>query len=673
MADKFNRGTVQPRRPLTRRRFLEGVTGIAGILGTARFPSIARADAPGAKGIIVLGIDGMDPALLARCIRRGLTPNCGQLAARGVTKLGTSDPPQSPVAWSNFISGSNPGLHGIFDFISMDTEKMVPQAATASPPTPGLTIPVGDYGIPLSGGQQTLHRQGPTLWDVIHREGVPSTVFRAPVNFPPTPTGARTLSGITTPDIHGAFGVFSFYSESPDTTDGDPPGGHIERIPVLQGTANCKLRGPINSLRRDRPRVDLPFTVNLNSERTLARFRIQDTELLLRPGDWSQWVTLEFPLIRHMTSVAGICRFYLKQTEPYLEFYVSPVNIHPEDPAMPIGTPDTYPRELARELGLFYTQGMPEDTAALSSRVFSDDEFREQSTMVLEEQMRFTRHEIDRYQGGFLYSYFSTLDLNSHAFWRTLDPKHPLYSEELARRHGDFLPSLYARIDEAVGWALDRAGDDSLVFVVSDHGFVPFRRQFNLNGWLMDNGFATPKEKTRRGTASFFQDTDWTRTQAYGIGINSLNLNLDGRESDGIVAPGPEAEGLRQTLVDRLLALRDDQTGEKVFKNVYKPEEIYSGPCAKTAPDLILGYNIHYRASWDTILGKYPHEILMDNLDPWSGDHCMDSSFLSGVVLCNRPIPRADPRMEDLAPSILNVLGVPVPGEMTGRSIFAAS
>ncbi len=657
---------------LTRREFVQAAAGVAGAMSTLGFPYIGRAAAGGGvNGVIVLAVDGMDPTLLADCIRTGLTPNCKRLATRGVTRLGTSDPPQSPVAWSNFISGGNPGIHGIFDFISMNKDAMAPQAATGSAGGGGVTLPVGPYALPLSGGKPDFARQGPTLWDLIDRAGIPSTAFRAPVNFPPTPSGANTVSGITTPDIHGNYGEFSFYTESPDEKDRLPPGGRIVRVPVLNGTAECELRGPTNSLRRDQAGVDLPFKVELNRDRSMARIRIQDTEFLLRSAEWSDWVELEFSLIPHMASVTGICRFFLKQTEPYLELYVSPVNIHPGNPAMPISTPDDYCRELVRDVGLFYTQGMPEDTMALSADVFSDDDFREQATMVLEEQMRFTRHEIDRFQGGFLYSYFSTLDLNSHMFWRTLDEQHPLYTKELARQHGDFLPSLYARIDDAVGWALERADDRTLVFVVSDHGFVPFRRQFNLNGWLMDNGYAEPFDRHDRETATFFENTKWQGTKAYGVGINTLNINVKGRERDGIISAGADFDAVRESLIRELLDYVDEETGENVFKNVHRPEDIYAGPCVESAPDLILGYNENYRASWDTVLGGYPRETVLDNLDPWSGDHCMDSSFLSGVLLCNRRILRNAPRMVDLAPTILSELGVSVPGIMEGKSLFA--
>jgi len=375
-------------------------------------------------------------------------------------------------------------------------------------------------------------------------------------------------------------------------------------------------------------------------------------------------------MIPHLAEVSGICRFYLKQAGPYLELYVSPVNIDPANPGMPLCTPAGYARELVGELGRFYTQGMAEDTAALSEGVFDDDEFRVQSGVVLDEQMRSFRYELNRFSEGFLFSYFSCLDLNSHVFWRCVDRGHPLYSEGLVRRHGDFLPWLYAQIDGAVGMATEHVDDRTLLFILSDHGFVSFRRQFNLNSWLMDHGYARPRNRFDRGSADFFENTDWGGTRAYGLGINSLYLNIRRREPEGTVDHGEEAERLRMELIRRLTSVVDPQTGERVIANVYCPEEIYSGPHTSAAPDLIVCYNENYRASWDTVLGKYPIDQILDNTELWSGDHCMDSRYLPGVLLCNRPIRRKDPALYDLAPTILSAFDLSVPREMTGRTLF---
>ncbi|MBU0678182.1 MAG: alkaline phosphatase family protein [Verrucomicrobia bacterium] len=653
----------------SRRDFFRTAGGAAIAFGTLGFPNIVSA-ASSVKKMIVLGVDGLDPTLVETYVRQGLLPNCRKLIETGTfSRLKTSDPPQSPVAWSNFISGSNPGGHGIFDFIARDSETLRPYLSTSLTTPPAHSLRLGKFSLPLSSAKVELLRKGPTLWKLLQDGGIDSTAFRAPVNFPPTATDARTVSGITTPDIHGSYGIFSFYTNDPKQRPRDVAGGHIERIHLKDGIAECVLPGPANSFRKDGAPVDASFTLQMDASGTAARIKMQGLQALLREGEWSDWMTVKFPMFPVLAEVSGICRFYLRRVKPFVELYCTPVNIDPMDPTMPICTPGDYSRELVEEVGYFYTQGMPEDTAALSSGVFDDDDYRAQATFVLEERLKFFAYEINRYRQGFLYFYFSSTDLDSHMFWRCVDKDHPQYTEDLFRRHGDFLPWLYSRIDECIGKAMSLLDEQSMLLVVSDHGFVPFRRQFNLNSWLMDNGYAKARNRFDRGYASFFQDTDWAGTRAYGLGINSLYLNIRGREPDGIVPPGDEAEQLRGELIAKLKAIRDPQNGEPVITNVFRPEEIYSGPYTAIAPDLIVCYNRNYRASWDTILGKYPREQILDNLDPWSGDHCMDAQFLPGVFMCNRRIPKADLALYDMAPTILKSFGMPIPSEMIGRAL----
>jgi len=657
-------------RPLSRRKFLVASGGAALALGTVGFPAIIRSKSKIDK-VVVLAIDGMDPGLLHLYMRQGRMPNAQRLIQQGsYSSLKTSYPPQSPVAWSNFISGTNPGGHGIFDFIARDSETLAPYLATAKTYPPKHTLELGKFNLPLSSPKTELLRRGPTLWAQMQDAGYDSRIVRAPVNFPPTETDAETLSGLTTPDLHGSYGVFSFFTNSPEWLTRDVPGGQINRVAVRRNAAHCKLRGPVNSFSVDGKKIMIPFTVDIDPNRPLARISIQNEEILLREGDWSEWVTLQFPMIKYIAETSGICRFYLKKAHPHLELYVTPLNIDPANPAMSISTPDDYAEKLTREVGKYYTQGMPEDTAALSSGVFNDDDYRQQATMCVEENMKLFEHEFDRFDRGFFYCYFSALDLNSHAFWRCIDKDHPLYTPELAKQHGDFLPWLYSRMDDAIGKALERADERTLLFTVSDHGFQSFRRQFNLNSWLMDNGYATARNPRERGYSSFFQDTDWGGTKAYGLGINSLYLNIRGREPDGTVNAGDESESLRDELIARLTAVRDPENGEPVITRVFKPEEVFSGPYVKNAPDLIVGYNKNYRASWDTILGSYPKDVLLDNLDPWSGDHCMDPQFLSGVMLSNKKIAADTPALSDMAPTILEAVHLPVSKESTGKNVL---
>jgi len=658
------------RRALTRREFLVAggaALSVAGAGLTARHNVTAARKRP---NVIVLGIDGMDPRLVTRFVQEGRMPNARRLIETGSFRpLGTSVPPQSPIAWSNFISGANPGVHGIYDFIHREPATLKPYLSTSRTLPPGKTIKFRSWTLPLSGGQAELLRKGPTFWLNLEEQDVDCTIVKIPANFPPTPCRSRTLSGLSTPDVLGTYGTFTYITSDPLEVRQDVGGGRMVQAYLENGKTEIELEGPPNTYREDKRDTRVPLTIFRDKRNPVARLSVQGHEMLLKEGEWSDWVRVRFEVIPRLRKLSGICRFYLKSVHPYLRLYVTPINIDPVYPALPICTPDGYARELAENVGLFYTQGMPEDTKALSEGVFTDEQYIEHATFVLRERLNLYDYELPRFSGGFFFFYFSCLDLDSHTFWRTLDKSHPLYTTELEKRHGGFIPWLYAQMDEVIGKAMGRLGDDDLLIVMSDHGFTSFRRGFNLNTWLLENGYAALIDARSQGEGEFFANTDWRRTRAYGLGINSLYLNVRDREFSGIVSPGDEERDLADELAARLRDATDPETGERPIINVYKRDEVYSGPCAENAPDLVIGYNAHHRASWDTILGEYPKEVFVDNLDPWSGDHCMDATLIPGTFLSNRKIALPDPNLTDLAPTILAHFGVPRAPEMSGRVI----
>jgi len=659
---------------MARRDFLKVAGG--GVLASAAASAFA-VGRPQARfdRVIVLGIDGMDPRLLDQYVREGRMPNCRKLIETGSFRtLGTSTPPQSPVAWSNFIAGTDPGGHGIFDFIARDPATLTPYLSTAHSEASPRSLRLGSLQIPLAKGKVENLRGGPTFWVDLERHGIDARIFKIPANFPPTQSGLRTLSGMGTPDVRGSYGVFSLFttdSRHPalgGAEQADVAGGHVQRLVLDNGRADCQLRGPQNTFRNDARAALAPFRVDADMARGLVRIDIQGTQLVLKEREWSDWVAVRFPMLGRLAIVDGICRFFIARCREELSLYVSPVNLDPRHSSMPISTPASYARELAESLGLFYTQGMPEDTSALSAGALDDDAYRSQAMLVLEERLRAFEHELGQFRKGLFFFYFSSLDLNSHAFWRALDPRHPLYTARLAETHGDFLPFLYGKMDDVIGKAAGELDERSLLFAISDHGFTSFRRQFNLNSWLLDNGYTTLRDPDARLETELFAHVRWGETRAYGLGINSLYLNLQGREPDGVVAPG-ERRAVAEELIDRLSAIRDPENGRPVIAQVHRAEDIYHGPHAKEAPDLIVAYSPGYRASWETILGGYPREHLTDNTDPWSGDHCMDAKLLRGVCLCSHPLVASRPGLQDLAPTILRAFGVPVPAAMTGQNI----
>jgi predicted AlkP superfamily phosphohydrolase/phosphomutase len=151
--------------------------------------------------------------------------------------------------------------------------------------------------------------------------------------------------------------------------------------------------------------------------------------------------------------------------------------------------------------------------------------------------------------------------------------------------------------------------------------------------------------------------------------MNGLYLNMAGREKNGAVR-NDARRSLLVEIRDKLLDVRDVD-GTPIATNVKLTDEIYSGADPHIAPDLIIGYNDGYRASWDTVLGGIAPAIVEDNLDRWSGEHLIDPDLVPGVLLANRPITTPMPRVSDIAPTILAAFDIDKPSQMTGRDLFA--
>jgi predicted AlkP superfamily phosphohydrolase/phosphomutase len=217
------------------------------------------------------------------------------------------------------------------------------------------------------------------------------------------------------------------------------------------------------------------------------------------------------------------------------------------------------------------------------------------------------------------------------------------------------------------------------LLVLSDHGFAPYRRSFNLNTWLWQNGYIVRKENVSTDSTEPFADVDWTRTRAYGLGLNGLYLNLKGREKQGTVDPS-QADALLREIRDKLLAVRDTKSispkstsgadDSQVITRVDFANNVYQGPYAHSGPDALIGYNRGYRSGWKTILGAFPPAVLEDNTNPWSGDHCMDYTKVPGVLLSNRKIDADAPALTDIAPTILAEYGIAKTNDMKGHSVF---
>lgn len=623
------------------------------------------------RRLIILGIDGMDPQLLHRFMREGKMPNFAKLEAQGDFRpLTTSIPPQSPVAWSNLITGMNAGGHGIFDFIHRDSKTLSLYFSASKVEGAKHSIHLGNWAIPIGSGSAEQLRRGIAFWQILDEHGIPNTIFRIPSNFPPVPAKGKTLSGMGTPDLRGTYGTFSFYTDDPVATPGAVEGGEVIPVQVENSRVTAHLIGPDNSFRRGHPPATEQFSVAVDPVESVAKVSVQDHEFVLREGEWSDWVRVEFQLIPFFGDVKGICRFYLKQAHPRFQMYVSPINIDPADPALPISTPSSYSRWLTDEAGEFHTLGIAEDTKALSDGTLDDTEYLQQARAVLSEHRRIFDAEFAKFKEGVFFFYFSSLDLNSHMFWRLMDPQHPEYDTTLADQNGSAIADFYQQMDQVLGEVLPRLDDRTTLLVLSDHGFAPYYRSFNLNTWLLNNGYIRLKDGVKSDSSEPFANVDWTRTRAYGLGLNGLYLNVRGRENNGIVPPGAHSDSLMAELRTKLLAVRDPKSKQQVITRIDLASEAYQGPYARSGPDMLVGYNRGYRAGWQTILGSIPADDLEDNTNPWSGDHCMDYTLVPGVLLSNRKIAVKMPALTDIAPTILAEFGIVKGRGMIGQSVF---
>jgi predicted AlkP superfamily phosphohydrolase/phosphomutase len=550
-----------------------------------------------------------------------------------------------------------------------------------------IRVPFTDYVFPITGGDVANLRKGVAFWQVLERADIPSVIFAVPSNFPPIRSEkglVRSVSGMGTPDILGTYGTAAYYTTNPPPDAADAAGGYFYEVEVDRGVVRADLYGPANDFRDfdaierrtgraipyQQRKTTVPFEVVVDPENPIAMVRVQGQEVLLSEGEFSDFVRVEFEMVPHLVKVPGIVRFLLKSVRPDFVLYASPVQIDAADQALPITDPSSYGRELVDAVGEFYTQGMAEDTKALENGVFGNREFTELADIIFEERMRAYRYELDRFDEGCLYVYFSSLDQCQHAMWRCGDPTHPAYDPVQDPEYARFLDDLYVRFDDVLALAMEKVDENTTLLVCSDHGFAPWYRQVHLNRWLYDNGYLVLKPGVRPDEVEWLSGVDWSSTRAYGFGINSLYVNLRGREGKGVVTPGLEADALVDELVAGLEALEDPKTGARAVSHAYRTSEVYHGPCVADAPDIVVGYSWGYRGSDSSATGKIDVNTFDDNTKKWSGDHCADYCHVVGVLFANKPIRAEAPALYDLAPTILSEFGLPRMSWMRGQPVF---
>jgi len=658
-----------PAAGLDRRDFVRLLAGSAAAAG-AGFPlaSCSAGASTTKKKVVVLGLDGLDPTLVKALIDMGRAPNFKKLAEMGsFMRLGTTMPALSPVAWSSFITGTTPGDHGIADFIVRDPATYMPVFSIYETRGADTTLKIGDLQFPLTGGGAFNLRRGTPFWSYLTDRGIPSTVIKIPTNFPVDETATRAISGMGTPDLNDAYGMFSYYTSDEFEHYPDISGGNVFYLDVVDHRAQMNLFGPENSLRAPKDdsrdpfvnRTRVPFTVYRDPREDVVRIDIQGRSLVLRKGEFSDWVSVRFELMRLLGNVDGIVRFLVKDVHPHLRIYITPVNIDPSHQSMPVTFPAEYGADLARDLGPFWTKGLPSDTKAFDHRIFSDEEYVKQAELILAERLALFEHEWARFDSGLFFFYVSSTDQDAHMLWRNMDPTHPMHKESDVRFAG-YLHHLYEKMDALVGRVLPAIDDDTLVLICSDHGFAQFARQFHLNTWLRDQGYLTLKPGAEKKAETTVLDIDWRRTLAYGMGFNGLYVNLKGREGQGIVEPAKVAE-LTARLSRELEGITDLDTGRRPVAKVYRREEVYSGDLTPKMPELLVGYTPGYRSSGTSVLGATGSKVIDLNPWAWSGDHSMARDLVPGSLFSSRKVAKRDPNIIDLPVTILEHFGIAKP------------
>ena len=564
-------------------RWLSLVVRSAVSLSVLLLPACSRDDQPAAgKKLIVLGFDGLDARLAQQMLDEGRLPNFAKLAQRGGFKpLRTSTPPQSPVAWSSIITGTNPGEHGIFDFIHREAETYRLYSSTTKTTEGSWQVPFGKWRMPIFSGRVVNLRHGEPFWVYLTKAGVPAHIYRIPANYPPEPSQGPgeylTLTDMGTPDLRGSLGEFSFYDSGALRATRDVPGGHIYRLNLRGDVASGEFYGPpdglINSDKDPKAAAQplaVPFSIYRDPRAPTAIIEWGTTRVLLAEGEWSDWESVGFSMGPglggvQVGSLTGRVRLHLKKVRPEVQLYVSPIQVDPIDPALPISMPPDFAAEVAERVGPYYTQGLPEDTKALTQKVFDRGEFLEQARLILDERLRLLDFALDRYKGGFLFFYFGSTDQIAHMFWGAMVEGHPALTAEDHAKYKDVVRNLYVEMDAVLAKVVARYQDADII-CLSDHGFGSFSRGFNVNTWLIQNGYQTLREGAG---GRDINSIDWKRTRAYAIGINGLYVNLRGRERDGIVDPADQDKLLNE-IGAKLLEVADPRNGAKVIQEVYR-------------------------------------------------------------------------------------------------------
>ncbi|MBW8873442.1 MAG: alkaline phosphatase family protein [Acidobacteria bacterium] len=691
------------------------------------------------KKLIILGFDGADAKLTQRWMDEGKLPNLARLRAQGTfSPLRPTIPSQTPVSWSTFSTGLNPGRHGVFDFLKRDPKTYRPDFAAAEKGRatflfgknngwgigliaaaavalllvlllklfrlrwPVAAAVAGVLGIaagvgagmaaarllPVSRPIAINNQHGDTFWKLLGQAGKRVRVMRIPVTFPPKAfEHGELLSGLGVPDLSARIGKpFYFTSELFFT----PKGGGDFSVEVVElvdnkGTVETEIKEVPNELfpkpDGSTDYVKIPMALTVSPDRQSLRILVSGNDLTLKPGQWSDWVRFTFPF-NSLLKVKGIGKFKLLSLDPEIKLYLSPLDFDPEHlpPGFDVTTPASFVHDLTREHGLFKTRGWMIDTWSPNTGTADEQTFLDDVKMTVDKDKEILNGALAKDDWDVLVHYFEFTDRVQHIMFRFFDPKHPLYTADGAAKWGGSILQAYEDMDRIVGETMQKR-PDAAIMVLSDHGFASFRRGMNYNTWLVKNGFMTLNGQDAKrmnledlfDKGNFFVNVDWSKTKAYALGLGQVYVNQVGREAKGIVKPGEDYKTVTAQIKAGLEAFVDPATGEHPVAHVFTRDEAYDGVYDPVLiPDLIPSNNEGYRVGWQDSLGGVGKEIVENNTEVWSGDHCsVYPPLVQGILFSNFKLNAPNGAyMGDVMPTILDLYGVKPTTNLDGKSLL---
>ena len=610
------------------------------------------------KRIFMVGVDGADPYIFKKLIGEGKLPNFEKLVKGGVYgDLATTIPGVSPTAWTSYATGTNPGKHGILGFFA----KM--------PNSYRLTLCLHD-SVPDEDGIRAYKktRCGKAFWELLSDEGKECAVLHLPATFPPDEIKGVMISGMGIPDLRETFGITTVYT----TRESSFPGVETRLINKgKDGWMSSEIGGPVET--------QVPLYFRREGEKLKVSLdKGRSSSLVMGVGEWSKWVRVCFP-IRAERTVEGVCQFkLLKLDSDEIRVLRTPVQPSPYAPVTPYTYPNQLAREIAENVGHYKILDRTEDG-------LDDDTFLEDVWQRLETKTQVTKYLMGKLDWDLFLTYFHTVDNVQHVTWKYYDPENPKHDPELARTYGKVVEESYERVDQKVGEIFDLLDEDVTIIISSDHGGTSILKTTHPNTWLYQNGYIKtlkggkvdiPKGLTYHPQAEDSLPVDWANTKARAIGFGGIYLNVKGRDPEGAVTRGKEYLETRREIAEKLMQVRDPDTSEKIYKTILFKEQIWNGRFADQAADMTPILKKGYAVAWEDVYGEVltntPFiELFRGN---WSGNHTGPylPKDIAGIFIMKGPgIKKGaaldNVEMVDVAPTVLHLMGVRVPGDMDGK------